>query len=120
MTTAIIRCLPAPAQSPPTLSGTIQSATDGRPIRELALERLKIAGISGIKAKQIREAVEAARGTKIHEKTVGMTLYRLSNEGLARCSGHTWFYVPPKVETQNPGGGTPGLFNEETAKEDEQ
>ncbi len=77
-------------------------------IRDIVLEYLKAAKDAGIKAAEAREYVEALRHSKIHEKTVGMTLYRLSNDGLARREGRTWFFVPPKADTKNPGGETPG------------
>jgi hypothetical protein len=85
-------------------------ATAERPsIRELALERLRAAGAAGTKARVIRDFIEKTYKIKLHYKTVGMTLYRLSRDGLARREGQTWFVVPHKPETMNPGGGTPGL-----------
>jgi hypothetical protein len=80
-------------------------------IRDVVLERLEAAGGMGSKASAIREFYERAFGKTIHEKTVGMTLYRLQREGLVRREGHTWFLAPPKTETENPGGDTPGPIN---------
>ncbi len=60
-------------------------------IRELVLDRLKIAGSGGSDAATIRSALPQG----LHEKTVGMTLYRLSKSGMARREGRTWFYVEP-------------------------
>jgi hypothetical protein len=53
---------------------------------------------------------ERAFGETIHEKTVGMTLYRMSKDGLVTRDGHTWFITqPPKCSNVvNPGGDTPG------------
>jgi len=56
----------------------------------------------------LREYIEAARSTKLHEKTIGMTLYRLANDGLARRDGRTWFPVSQEAKQENPGAGTPG------------
>ena len=50
----------------------------------------------------------ASQNIEMHDKTVGMTLYRLSKDGLARRDGRTWFYVAPKEETENPGDGGAG------------
>ena len=86
-------------------------------VRDFALERLKSAGTAGMKASEIRKFIEAARGTELHEKTVGMTLYRLSLEGLARRDGRTWFSAEPSGEAKNPGAATPGLFNSVDQKE---
>ena len=74
-------------------------------------DRLKDAGDAGIKAGQIKDYIERTYGRQLHEKTVGMTLYRLSQQTppLARRVGHTWFFVPPsEAETRNPGVGAPG------------
>lgn len=88
-------------------------------VRALALERLKIAGSSGAKASEIRAHIENLKGAPLHSKTVGMTLYRLSTDGLAVREGLLWFCVPPDKTMQNPGDGTPGLFNRENKEEDE-
>ena len=77
-------------------------------VREIAIERLKAAGESGTTARAIQDYIESARSIKLHYKTVGMTLYRLSREGVARREGRNWFFVS---ETKNPGGETPGSSN---------
>ncbi len=87
---------------------TLPQGVEGSTVRELVLDRLKAAGDEGSKAKLIRAYIETARSIKLHEKTVGMTLYRLGLDGLARRDGRTWFFVPPVAETKNPGGETPG------------
>ena len=57
---------------------------------------------------------------EIHEKTVGMTLYRLLQDKLVRREGHTWFLVPqPIAETKNPGGETPGQIGDDAQPEPE-
>jgi hypothetical protein len=78
-------------------------------VREFTLDALKTASNLGIKASDIRAAYEAARDVKLHDKTIGMTLYRLSKDNLARREGRTWFFVAPSAETKNPGVGAPGL-----------
>jgi hypothetical protein len=83
-------------------------------LREAVLSRLAAAEDRGLKAAPIREWFETTFGEQIHEKTVGMTLYRLQKEGLVRHEGHVWFLVPPKAETGNPGAVTPGPFNPQT------
>jgi len=79
----------------------------------IIIDCLRAAGASGTKAAAIREYIQNTYGQDIHEKTVGMTLYRLSQKGRVRREGHTWFYVPTIAEsvvfeTKNPGVGTPG------------
>jgi hypothetical protein len=76
-------------------------------IQDLVLDALRACGDRGSKAAPIRNAIVKLHGP-IHDKTVGMTLYRLLNKGLVRRSGHTWFFVPPDAETKNPGVGAPG------------
>jgi hypothetical protein len=87
----------------------------GRPtIREIALELLTRAGDNGSKAADIRDYIAKTYSDDLHEKSVGMTLYRLLRDGAVRREGHMWFIVPPKAETVNPGVAAPG--SEETAK----
>lgn len=73
-------------------------------IREMAMNQLRQAGAQGTTAADIRRHIESARGTKLHFKTVGMTLYRLTQDGFARREGRTWFAVPQSAEKANPGG----------------
>jgi hypothetical protein len=72
-------------------------ALSGRPvmprIRDIVLDRLKEAGESGSKAAPIQAFIQATYGQAIHDKTVGMTLYRLQRENLVRREGHIWFYA---------------------------
>jgi hypothetical protein len=84
------------------------SPADRPTIKELVLGRLKAAGAVGSKARPIREFIEKVYSTELHEKTVGMTLYRLSLDGLVRRKGQTWFIAPQAAETMNPGVGAPG------------
>jgi hypothetical protein len=82
---------------------------DGKPtVRELVLSQLAEAGENGTKAAAIRKFIEKTYGHTLHEKTVGMTLYRLSKDRLARRVKRTWFSAQPPAETENPGGDTPG------------
>jgi hypothetical protein len=96
---------PMPSKLPPPARQTV---------RECALARLKAAGEKGAKAAEIREYFERTFGEVVHEKTVGMTLYRLLQAKQVHREGHTWFFGPPSAETKNPGGETPGLI--ETGK----
>lgn len=82
----------------PRLEQTFEPITiaDGS-IRELVLDRLKQAGSVGVKAGDVRREIEAKLGRRLHEKTIGMTLYRLSLRGQSRRDGITWFYVPPST-----------------------
>ena len=93
-----------------------QIATIERPkIRDAVLGLLGKAGEKGDGATALRKHIEADYHIELHEKTVGMTLYRLSNEGLVRRKGRTWFFVPQIAEKKNPGVDAPGqisLLNE--------
>ena len=110
---------PAPAKEPlverQVLPSPSPSESEKRPtIRELVLIRLSKLGVEGSKAATIREYVERTLGEGVHEKTVGMTLYRLLKEKLVRREGHVWFSVPPSAETGNPGVSAPGPINSES------
>lgn len=67
-----------------------------------------MAGADGSRAAVLRDYIEAKFGIVTHEKTVGMTLYRLLKEGLVRRDGHIWFFGAAKAETKNPGESPPG------------
>ncbi len=108
---------PRPYLEQPKSSVRLPTKPERPPIRDVVLEQLGVAGIAGAKAATIREYIERTFGDIIHEKTVGMTLYRLAKEGLVRRDGHNWFIVPPKAETVNPGVAAPGLEESLTRKE---
>jgi len=74
-------------------------------IRERVLDLLRAAGEKGAKASQLQPVIEGELGRKLHYKTIGMTLYRLSEKGLAERVGYTWFYVPQK---NSPGAASTG------------
>jgi hypothetical protein len=77
-------------------------------IKDVVLEQLREAVPAGRKAAELREYIERTYGESIHEKTVGMTLYRLSRDKLVRREGHTWFFGSAPAETENPGDEAPG------------
>jgi hypothetical protein len=77
-------------------------------ISDVVLDRLKAAGNKGTKAAPIQSYIENTYGKKIHDKTVGMTLYRLAKDELVRRDGHTWFITEKGM---NPGAITPGQIN---------
>jgi len=93
---------------PETLSG--ESAVPEMPrIADIILDRLKVAGKEGSKASEIRRYISRTYKADIHEKTVGMTLYRLKQDETVRNEGHKWFLA--STEAKNPGGETPGSIN---------
>lgn len=77
-------------------------------IRDVILERLKSAGSGGTRAAPIRQYIKEKYGRDIHEKTVGMTLYRLASDKLVHRIGITWFFGPEGPGMQDPGAPTPG------------
>lgn len=101
---------------PDTEANKSQHVVSGT-VREIVLQQLQDAGDKGAKASDLRKYIEGARGAPLHEKTVGMTLYRLAQDGFARREGRTWFFVSPNAEAKNPGGDTPGPINRNDEKE---
>ncbi len=86
-------------------------------IKDIALDQLRSAGAAGMKAAPIHQYIETTYSTKLHGKTVGMTLYRLAIEKLVHREGQTWFYGPqagqaPPASPEDPGAGTPGVAHE--------
>ena len=65
-----------------------------RSIRDMVLEQLKLAGKRGMKATPLRGMIESLLGRRLHDKTIGMTLYRLSKDGSVRRDGIDWYFVP--------------------------
>jgi hypothetical protein len=78
----------------PALTAT--PPVDGSPeksIKDRVLEAAQSAYPNPVKASGLRKQLEET-GLKVHEKTVGMTLFRLSKRGLMRRRGLEWFFVP--------------------------
>lgn len=85
------------------------TSTPGTPlVKDVILTQLRTAFPKGLKAAEIRGVIENIYERHLHEKTVGMTLYRLLKEGLVSRTGRNWFFVPPSEEQENPGVDTPG------------
>jgi hypothetical protein len=91
--------LPDNAVQPPKTVG-VMTFRDTPPaqFKDLALDLLRDASPAPLKAKEIHQAVEARTGRTYHWKTAGMTLYRLSQDGLVKRVGHKWFYVPQPTD----------------------
>jgi len=66
----------------------------GKSIKEIVLEIAEKAYPNSLRASDVRLKIEELRGEKLHEKTIGMTLYRLSVDGVMRRDGWNWFFVP--------------------------
>ncbi len=71
-------------------------------IRELVLEEAKAVYPEPIRARTIREKLEALRGETLHEKTIGMTLYRLLKDGALRRNNWDWYYIPEDERLESP------------------
>lgn len=84
------------------------SSPQPMPFKDRALSLLAEAYPAPLKAAEIREKIESEYRTKFHEKTAGMSLYRLSKEGLVRREGKDlWFFVPEDQRNkENPGSGS--------------
>lgn len=67
-------------------------------VKEYAIDAARHAYPNPIRASALRRVLEDI-GLKVHEKTVGMTLYRLLCDGVLRRQGWDWFFVP---ETERP------------------
>ena len=81
------------------------SGRSGPLFKDLALDLLKEAYPLPMRANDVKEAIEKKLGRTFHSKTPGMSLYRLSKEGLVRRQGWDWFFIPqgsglPVVETE--------------------
>lgn len=100
--------------TPPPPQITAPEDTGRHPkVRDALLERLREIAPNGDKAARLRRHVETAHALNLHEKTVGMTLYRLSKDSLVHRKGQIWFYGPQvgpllPASAENPGAGGTG------------
>jgi hypothetical protein len=83
-------------------------------VRDLVTEQLQRAHPEPLRAAALRDWLLEHQKMDVHEKTVGMTLYRLAQKGLARRERHNWFWVPEterdnRPEGQSQSGGHPDL-----------
>ena len=111
--------LPTPEDTLESAVAKVLSATDQKQpkVRDAVLDRLRIMAPEGQKAAALRLHLDISHSMRLHEKTVGMTLYRLSQEGLVHRKGQTWFYGPQAGQSlpasaENPGDDTPGDTHE--------
>jgi hypothetical protein len=79
-----------------------------KPFKDRALELLRDAYPAPLKAAQIQARIEKEHGSKYHDKTAGMSLYRLSKDNSVRREGKDlWFFVPEDQRNkENPGSGS--------------
>lgn len=71
------------------------------PIRTAILEYLGTVGDQGAKVAQVKKHLADAYGITVHEKTPGMTLYRLLKEGLVTKNGRTWIAAASNGTKEN-------------------
>ena len=89
--------------------GPSTEGSDGasQPFKDAVLRALRDAYPHPLKAAEIRSKAETALSKSFHEKTAGMTLYRLSKDGHVRREGHRWFFVPDGNRDQSRAPGDP-------------
>ena len=92
----------------PAISEAVHAKPAMRRVKDIVLDRLKEAGLNGRRAADIHSYITTTYGEKIHEKTVGMTLYRLLKRGLVHRRGVIWFLGPSPTRPKNPGAPAPG------------
>ena len=112
---ANIAATPYTVEAPQQASIPAVSPPRNRTVRDIVLEAAQQAYPSAVRAAALRKQLEL-QGIIVHEKTVGMTLYRLSREGVIERKGKAdWFFVPeadrvPAAEGRESPGSDPGLL----------
>jgi hypothetical protein len=93
-----------------SIEDSVGSARHPVPVRDAILRHLRAVGNAGTKVADVRRHLSEAYGMNLHEKTPGMTLYRLLKDGLARREGRTWYAIMDEEEDENeaPNGGAAG------------
>lgn len=102
------------SQAPPLPLTDTRSVPPQSSISKLLLERLHQIGSKGSKAQQLRDWLKKTHDIDSHYKTVGMSLYRLSQDSPPKVhrKGHVWFFGPPQEEQpKNPGVQPPGQLD---------
>jgi hypothetical protein len=79
----------------------------GRSIKAMVLQATEDAFPLPVQAAEVRRAL-GSNGYTIHEKTVGMTLYRLSVSQRVRRDGLDWYFIPQPARRAE-GGASCGL-----------
>lgn len=75
-----------------------EAADQGAPlVKELVLKALEDSYPAPMKAADVKIAIEKEIGRVVHDKTPGMTLYRLSKDNLVHRQGRDWYFVPQKT-----------------------
>lgn len=70
-----------------------KSVSDGT-VKEFVLNHMKEIYPETIRSRNLQEIYERETGQIVHEKTIGMTLYRLLKDGLVSRDGWNWQLVP--------------------------
>jgi hypothetical protein len=95
--------------APSPLTQTVPSLKPS--FKEAAIEFLQKVYPRGLKATHIRALAQSHYGIGAHEKTAGMTLYRLKKEGLVRRNGLYWYFMAPERHpTEDIDAGARGAF----------
>lgn len=98
-----------------------ERAGQGAPpkIKDAILDYVRAVGSAGTTAKEVRQHLVDAYRISVHEKTPGMTLYRLLKDGLVTREGRNWFATmqggkeneaptaKPSNASETGGGATP-------------
>lgn len=70
-------------------------------VKSFVLDAAREAFPASVRAADLRRAILNHLGLELHEKTVGMTLYRLSKEGFITRNGIDWFFNPNASRAAN-------------------
>ncbi len=105
---------------PVTVTATAEAAPTipppkARTIKEIVLEAAKEAYPKAIRASGVRNLL-GMQGFNVHDKTVGMTLYRLSREGAIKRVGKAdWFFIPENERQNEESPADTGLLFNKSA-----
>jgi len=93
-------------QPPPANLEMMPAAIDPpkRTVKDHVADAAQRAYPNPVRASALRQQL-ASLGITVHEKTVGMTLYRLLKEGVVTRVGRDWFFVP---NGKRPAAGVSG------------
>ena len=90
-----------------------EADTKRQTVKDFILERARLAYPKAVRASDLRRAYEEVTGRAVHDKTFGMSLYRLSLDGAMKREGPAdWYYVTDesRVPTQASAEAVQDLF----------
>lgn len=91
-------------EAPTPLTRASYGSPEPPSVKEFVLREAEAAHPNPVRASALRKLYQDKFGPELHEKTIGMTLYRLSRKQALRRRGIDWYFVPETERTAQEEG----------------